>query len=76
MYPDLNDDEKRRNQLGANLLMVSKKSKIYAGMRDVYEKGLDKAKMSDQTDALIDAKLNHGIQDSGFKIFENPGSLK
>ena len=84
VYPDLNDDEKRRNQLGNNILMVSRKSKIYPGMRDIYEKGLTSGKMSDQSDSLVDAKLNHGIQGTikpdpghthGETFLQSPGSF-
>merc|ERR1711892_1345806 len=78
------DDERQRNKLGNNILMVSRKSKIYPGMRDVYEKGMSLAKMSDQSDALIEAKDNHGIQGSlkpdmgyvhGETFLQSPGSF-
>jgi len=84
VYDDLNEDERQRNKLGNNILMVSRKSKIYPGMRDVYEKGMSLAKMSDQSDALIEAKDNHGIQGSlkpdmgyvhGETFLQSPGSF-
>jgi len=84
VYSDLNEDEIRRNKLGNNILMVSRKSKIYPGMRDVYEKGLSLAKMSDQKDSLVDCKDNHGIQGAlkpdehythGETFLQSPGSF-
>ena len=64
--------------------MVSRKSKIYPGMRDVYEKELSLAKMSDQKDSLVDCKVNHGIQGvlkpdehyiHGETFLQSPGSF-
>ena len=48
VYSNLNEDEIQRNKIGENFLMISRKNPIYAQVRDLYEKDLTEATISDK----------------------------
>ena len=48
VYSNLNEDEIQRNKIGENFLMISRKNPIYAQVRDLYEKDLTEAIISDK----------------------------
>jgi len=60
VYPDLTEDEKRRNGAGTDLLFVSRRNKIYGQLRKMYDDGISEYKISQ--DADIPANEIHGIQ--------------
>ena len=48
VYSNLNEDEIQRNKIGENFLMISRKNPIYAQVRDLYEKDMPEANISDK----------------------------
>jgi len=63
VYPDLTEDEKRRNSVGTDLLFVSRRNPIYGALRGLYEEeSAPSLTIAEGKD--IESKDIHGIQGS------------
>lgn len=63
VYPDLTEDEKRRNVVGEDLIFVSRRNKIYPNLRELYDEQ-EKKEMTIGHSETAEIKCSdiHGIQ--------------